>query len=423
MEDNMEKESPHVRIGSKAGQASRSRARMGAVLLTAASLALAGCGAESKAAGSGTVKIGVLAPITGSLAPYGEALQRGMGVAVELINADGGIGGKQVEYVLEDDQTDPKTAATQARKLLTQDRVNVLMGTTSSPTTLAAIPHAESAKVPFIYIAEGEAKTCEKSGTGSRKFVFGNGVTPEQKMEEFVPYLVNNIGKNVYFIGSDYVFPHFVNDLTSGLVKEAGGSVAGVDYAPLGTTDFSSYIAKIEKANPEVIFISVVGSDGVALVKQLNQFGLADKVKLTGIPTFAAEALAGIAPVAQGVYTVDPYWEGLENEVNQKFVKAYREKYPDDAPVSPMAAQGAYGTLLLLKAAAEKSGSVEGPALAEALPGTTVQSPGGEITVDDNHVVKTPMQLLQVEGSGYKRIQDLGSISHNGFAGCSSKDL
>lgn len=396
----------------------------GCAFALTAGLALTACGSSGGDAGDGgTVKIGVLAPITGALAPYGVALQHGMDVAVDLINEQGGIDGKDVEYVLEDDQTDPKAAATQARKLLTQDRVDVLMGTTSSPTTLAVIPQAEQAKVPFIYVAEGEAKTCRTGGEGAREFVFGNGVTPEQKDADFVPYLMQNVGKDVYFIGSDYNFPQYVNGLTADMVTENGGTVAGTDYAPLGTTDFSSYIAKIKAAEPDVLFISVVGTDGVALVQQLTEFGLADTIKLTGYPTFAAEALSGISAAAQGALTVDPYWEGLDNPVNQAFVTAYRKAYPDDALVSPMAAQGAYGTLLLLQAAAEKAGSVDGAELAAALPGTSVDSPAGEITMADNHIATSPMQLLQVEGDGYTQVTDLGTVEHAGFDGCSSGDL
>lgn len=387
----------------------------------AASMVLAGCSAEGEPGGEAadTFKIGVLASMTGSLAPYGPALERGIEVGVELINAKGGIGGMQVEYVVGDTQSDPRGATTQARRLLTQEGVDVLVGTTSSASTLAVIPLAEAAEVPFIYTAEGESKTCDSSGESALQYVFGNGVTPEQKMQAFVPYLLENIGQNVYFIGSDYVFPHFVNDLTSAMVADGGGQVAGVDYAPLGTTDFSAYISRIDQADPEVIFISVVGADGVALVNQLNEFGLADRVELTGIPTFAAEALTGIATEAQGVYTTDPYWEGLENSVNEEFVEAYRAVYsPDEGPVSPMAAQGAYGTLLLLQAAAEAAGSVEGEAIAEALVGVSVESPGGQITVGENHIVETPVQLLQVEGDGYTLVETLGTIAHDGFSGC-----
>lgn len=315
------------------------------VLGLAASVALAGCSpvdTSNSDGGDDTFKVGVLASITGPLAPYGPALERGMEVGVELINANGGINGQQVEYVVGDTQSDPRSATTQARRMLTQEDVDVLIGTTSSASTLAVIPLAEAAGIPFIYPAEGESKTCDSSGEAALKYVFGAGVTPEQKMEAFVPYLLENIGDSVYFIGSDYVFPHFVNDLTAEMVVDGGGTVVGTDYAPLGTTDFSAYISRIDQAGPEVIFISVVGADGVALVNQLNEFGLADRVELTGIPTFAAEALPGFASEAQGVFTTDPYWEGLDNAVNEEFVEAYRAKYSaEDGPVSPMAAQEA----------------------------------------------------------------------------------
>jgi ABC-type branched-subunit amino acid transport system substrate-binding protein len=366
------------------------------------------------------VKIGLLAPITGPLAPYGDALKKGMETGVELINAAGGFGGRNVTFVLADDQTDPKAAATQARRLLIDERVDLLMGTTSSATTLAVIPQAESANKPFFYVVEGEGKTCTKDG-GTRRLIFGNGETPEQKMEKFVPYMMENIGKRVFFIGSDYVFPQFVIDHTRGLVEANGGTTAGVLYAPLGTSEFSSQIATIARAEPEVVFIAVVGTDGVALVKQIGEFGLRDKVQLTGIPTFAAEVLPGIAPVAQGVYTVDRYWEGLDNPINKQFTDLYRIKFGTDAPVSTIAAQGAYGTMLLMKAGIEKADSVDADKLAAALPGIAFDSPSGPMTMNpENNIVTGPIFLLQIEGNGYRLVQDFGDVAHRGHSGCSS---
>jgi ABC-type branched-subunit amino acid transport system substrate-binding protein len=376
---------------------------------------------DTSVGSKGTVKIGVLAPITGPLAPYGVAMKRGMEVAVDLINADGGFGGRKVEYTLLDDQTDPKTAATQARRLLLSDHVDLLMGTTSSAATLATIPQAEAAKKPFIYVAEGEDKTCTKNG-GTRPLIFGNGETPEQKMSKYVPYMLKHLGKQVYFIGSDYVFPHFVNQITEKLVKDDGGTVVGTNYAPLGTTDFSSYIARIKSAKPDVIFVDVVGSDGVALVKQLTQFGL-NGAKITGMPTFAPEVIAGFADVAKGSFTVDRYWEGLQNPVNQKYVAAYKAKFPNALPVPTMAAVGTYGTLLLYKAAIEKAGSIDGEAVAKALSGITVDSPAGKLTVNPaNHIITGPEYLLQVTANppGYKLIEDLGEVPHPDHSGCSS---
>jgi urea transport system substrate-binding protein len=370
-----------------------------------------------------TVKIGVLAPITGPLAPYGAAIKNGMEVAVDLINASGGFGGRKVEYTLLDDQTDPKAAVAQARKLLVQDRVDLLMGTTSSATTLAVIPQAEAAHKPFMYVVEGEDKACTKSN-GTRPLIFGNGETPEQKMSRYVPSMLKTLGKRVYFIGSDYVFPHFVNDITAGYVKKAGGAVVGTNYAPLGTSEFSSYISKIKSAKPDVIFISVVGTDGVALVKQLGQFGLGKSVKLTGMPTFAPEAIGGFSSVAQGVYTVDRYWEGLSNPLNKKYVAAYKKKFPKALPVPTAAAEGTYGTLLLFKAAVEKAGSVDADAVAKALSGISVNTPAGKLTINPkNHIVTGPEFMLQVKGNGYRLVKQLGEVPHVGHSGCSSKNI
>jgi urea transport system substrate-binding protein len=420
-------------IEKKARRPRRTLVRAGTACATmAAVVLLAACGASNDGGGSAgdsgnasskTVKIGLLAPITGPLAPYGEALKNGMEVGVDLINADGGFGGRHVEFVLADDQTDPKAAATQSRKLLTQDHVDFLMGTTSSATTLAVIPQTEAAKTPFFYSVEGESKTCDKNGK-TRPLIFGMGETPEQKMTKYVPYMLKHLGKRVYFIGSDYVFPHFFNDVTAKLVEANGGTVVGSSYAPLGTNDFSSYISKIKDAKPDVLFISVVGTDGVALVKQVGQFGLRKQLQITGDPTFAAEVLPGIADVAQGVYMVDRYWQGLDNPVNKKFVDAYRAKFGDQAPVSNIAAQGAYGNLLLLKAAIEKAGTADKAAVAKALPGTSVESPAGTITVNpENNVVTGPMRILQIEGNDYKLVEDLGEVAHQDHAGCSSGDV
>jgi urea transport system substrate-binding protein len=384
---------------------------------------LAACGGGADKGDDDVLDVGVLAPITGSLAPYGEALERGMKVGTKLINADGGIGGKSVKYTLIDDQTDPKAAAAGARRLTTRDHVDVLLGTTSSPTTLAAIPFAEQAHIPFIYPAEGEVKTCDDTGKAARDFVFSMGVTPEQKLKTLVPALVKKPGTRVYLIGSDYVFPQTVNDAAIKELEGAGAKIVGEDYAPLGTSEFASFIAKIKDADPDVIFIDVVGTDGVAFVQQLKQFGLSDKVVLTGFPTFAAEALGGLVDASQGAITADPYAETVDNEINAKFVAAYKKEYGDDSLVSPMAAMGAYGSLLLLQSAAESAGSTDPQDIAKALPGTTVDTAAGEIEMGDNHVVKSPILVLKVEGDGYTIDKTVPSVEHDGFVGCSSKGL
>lgn len=379
---------------------------------------------QAPGAASSTFKIGVLAPISGTLSDYGDQLKKSAELGVTIINEKGGIGGRQVSYVLEDEKTDPSAAAERAKKLLTQDNVDVLMGTISSACTLAVIPEVEQAKRPYFYAIEGEDKSCTKDG-GTRRYIFGNSDTVIAKMLLYVPWMVKNLGKSYYFIGSDYVFPHSLNEFTIKLLKEQGATVLAETYAPLGTSDFSSHISKIEAAKPEVLFISVVGTDGVAMVKQAAQFGLKNKMKITGTPAFDPTVFSGIADVADGAYTVYAYWDGLDNPINQEFVPRYRKQFdPPLGIVSTVAAMSGYGTMLIIRAAVEKAGSTQADAIIKALEGLKVQTPAGEVEMGaNNHLTKQPIRLLQVAGKNYRLVQELGIGENPDHLGCSSGDI
>lgn len=422
---------------------SNPRRTLALVAAAASLLVIAGCGSSSNsnsnasssasassgassggaAAGKGPITIGVLAPITGNLAPYGVGMKNGMQLAVDLINADGGIAGRKVAYTLLDDQTSTQVSATQARKLLLQDRVNFLLGTVNSADTLAVIPQAEAAHALFIYPVYGEDRSCTSSN-GVRPLIFGYGDTPEQQLVQFVPYVLSHLGKRVYFIGSDYVFPHFVDSVFAHFVQQDGGTIVGTAYAPLGTSDFSSYIAKIKSAHPQVLFIAVTGTDGVALVKQLGQFGLRSELKVTGTPSFESEVIGGFSQAAQGVYTVDRYFQALDNPLNQRYVAAYEKMFPTAPKPVPTTAEEVYGSLLMLKAAVAKAGTINPDSVAKALDGISVDTPGGTVTMNPkNHIATTNEYLLQVHGAGYRLVKALGTIPQPGDEGCSAKSL
>lgn len=412
---------------------------MGLVLVV---LVVAGCGSggapaavkptEGQASGgtspsTGTksaspIKIGVSAPLSGSLSPYGTALKMGVTLAAEEINKSGGILGRPVKLYIQDDKTDPTAAAQVAKRLLQQDGVDVLMGTISSATTLAEIPFAEQARKPFIYVVEGEDKTCKPGGAGTSPWVFGNGATPEQKFAQFVPYMLQHFGKTFYFVGSDYVFPHFVNGVGIKLIKQQGGKVVGEDYAPLGTSDFSAIVTKVERAHPKVIFSSVVGTDGVAFVKQLHQFGLDKTATITGFPSFSPAVYRGIKGVANGVYMVGRYSDLIKNPQNEAFVKAFRAKYNFKGPISGTAADGGYGTLMMIKAAMEKAGTSQGAAVAKALSGLHFDLASGPAVMSaSNHIMKQHLYLMHILNGDYQIVKDLGQISHPDHQGCSRK--
>lgn len=367
------------------------------------------------------IKIGLSTPFSGVLTDYGVRLEKGAKLAVETINEQGGILGRKVELIVEDDKTDPATASLKAKKLVFNDKVDFLMGTIASSTTLAVINAIKGTKVPFFWVVEGEDKNCIAGQQDkTRKYVFGIGPTPEQKFEHFTSYMLKNFGKTFYFVGSDYVFPHFVINTGKESLKKHGGITVGEEYAPLGTTEWSSIVTKIEKANPDVLFSVVVGNDGIAFVKQAMNFGLKEKMVITGFPSFSPATYSGIADHAEGIYLPTCYSELIDNPVNKEFVSRYKAKYNPKWPIAEIANEG-YSAVHIIKAGAEKAGTTDPDNFVKAVEGLRLAAPQGEIRINpENHLADQHIYLCQIKNRQYNVVKDFGLIAHPGHSGCSA---
>jgi urea transport system substrate-binding protein len=367
------------------------------------------------------IKIGLSTPLSGVLTDYGVRLEKGTRLAVDLINEQGGILGRKVELIVEDDKTDPATASLKAKKMVFSDKVDFLTGTIASSTTLAVINAIKGTKVPYIWVVEGEDKNCvagQKDKT--RKYIFGIGPTPEQKFQDFTPYMVKNFGKTFYFVGSDYVFPHFVISEGKESLKKHGGITVGEEYGPLGTTEWSAVITRIEKVKPDVLFSVVVGNDGVAFVKQAMNFGLKEKMVITGFPSFSPATYSGLADYAEGVYLPTCYSELLDNPQNNKFVKLYKAKYNPKWPIAEIANEG-YAAIQFIKGAAEKAGTTDPDKFVKALEGFRIMAPQGEMRINpENHLADQHIYLCKIQNRKYNVVKDFGLIVHPDHSGCSA---
>ncbi len=403
------------------------------VLLLIVSIFAVGCGNNQSSNGNtnsssneaapseDAIKIGVLAPTTGFMSTHGEAIKLGAQLAEEMINEQGGINGKTVKMIIEDDKSDPAVAAEKAKQLINKDKVDFLIGTGSSAETLAVIPVAEKSQVPFIYSLDGECKTCGLEDPNSKaKYIFASGPTPQMLLESFLPSMMEKFGKRVYFVGSDYVFPHFMNDIAENIVKENGGEVIGSEYAPSDTTDYSAIINRINKEKPDVLFLTLPGTAGVTFVKQARQFGIFENMVVTGSATFDTEAYSAIGQISEGVYVVNRYSDLLDNPENKAFVEAYKAKYDPQYPIGPTASSGTYGVVLAIKAAVEKAGSTEADQVVAALEGLKLNLPQGEVEIDkDNHVFNQHIYMMQIKDNDYQIVEDLGMTKHPEFEDCS----
>ena len=277
-----------------------------------------------RARAADAVKIGFDDPLTGTYAAYGKNELIGCQLAVEQINAKGGILGRPVELAVEDSTSGDAGAAVQkARKLIERDKVDFLLGNVNSALALAMAQVSNEKGV--LHIVPG-GHTDAITGTSCHWNVFRVCNTTQTEANAVGAALVKEYGKKFYYITPDYAFGH---TLEAGMIKAiaaAGGERVGGDLTPLGTVDFSSYLIKAQAANPDVIIFLTQGDDMLNALKQAVQFGLQNKIHLAGAQQ-EMEPLEGLPPEARiGTWVMEWYWNQPDLPHVAEFVDTIKKR-------------------------------------------------------------------------------------------------
>jgi len=309
-----------------------------------------------------TVKIGLCNPLTGTYAAVGKNELIGCKLALEQINAKGGILGKKAELLVEDSTSgDAGTAVQKSRKLIERDGINFLLGNVNSALALAMAQVSNEKGI--LHIVPG-GHTDAITGATCHWNVFRVCNTTQMEANAVAGQLIQNAGKKWYYITPDYAFGH---TLQAGLEKactKLGGEKAGGDLTPLGTTDFSSYLIKAQAANPDVIIFLTQGDDMVNAIKQAVQFGLDKRLHVAGAQQ-ELEALEGLPPEARiGTWVFEWYWNQPNVPHVAEFVDAVK-KVSNRVPTART--WFGFTSTWSCALAAEKAGSLEGVKMAKAL--------------------------------------------------------
>lgn len=351
-------------------------------IVAMAALSLTGCSNSSKGSDAASkeegIKIGVLYSTTGPFSISEKPMLNATKLAIEEINAAGGIKGKKLIPVYEDYASDPAKATEKIKKLILQDKVVATIGTNSSASRLAAIPEVERNNSVLVY------NTYYEGEKPSPNVIYTNTV-PSQQIAEYMPWIVKNIGKRVMFVGSDYIFP--VNSIkkAKAMLIQAGGEVVGEEYVPLGHTEFSSLINKIKQAKPDVVFSAIAGDSVVPFYKQYQQYGISAKeIPICSIATHEATVKGIGAAAAAGHYSSFDYFQVIDTPESKKFIEAYNKAFNDNTTVTNLA-EGAYHGVYLLAKALEKASAYDGKTLISAFKGLELDSPQGKIKVDESN--------------------------------------
>ena len=278
------------------------------------------------------VKIGLDNPLTGTYAALGKNELIGAQLALEQINAKGGILGRQVELLVEDSTSgDAGTAVQKARKLIDRDNVDFLVGNINSALA-QAIANVSYEKKIFHVVPGGH--TDSVTGVNCHWNVFRICNTTQMEANAVASTLINTAGKKWYYLTPDYAFGHTLQAGLEAAAAKLGGIKLGGDLTPLGTTDFSSYLIKAQAAGPDVIIFLVAGDDAVNALKQAVQFGLDKKFHLAGAQQ-EMEVLLGLPPEARiGTWVFEWYWKQPNVPHVNEFVAEIRKKSGRHVPTA-----------------------------------------------------------------------------------------
>ncbi len=341
------------------------------------------------------ITVGILHSLSGTMAISETTVVDAEELAIEEINAAGGVLGKQIVAVKEDGASDWPTFAEKAEKLIDQDEVAVVFGCWTSASRKAVLPVFEEKDHMLWYPVQYEGQECSKN-------IFYTGAAPNQQIEPAVDWLLENKGKEFFLVGSDYVFPRTANNIIKEQLAANGGTVVGEDYLPLGNSEVTPIINKIKQALPDggVIFNSLNGDSNVALFKQMKSAGMdPDNYPVMSV-SIAEEEVKQIGPeFLVGHYAAWNYFQTVESPENEKWVADFKAKYGDERVTNdPM--EAAYIMVYLWAQAVEQAGTTDIAAVREAAYGQTFNAPEGLVTMQPNHHISKTVRIGEVRDDG-----------------------
>jgi urea transport system substrate-binding protein len=360
------------------------------------------CGSSSQTSAGGagadtsgsSVKVGVLHSLSGTMAISEKAVVDAELMAIDEINATGGVMGKKIEPIKEDGASDWPTFADKAGKLLASDKVAAIFGGWTSASRKAMKPVVEGNKGLLFYPVQYEGMEVSPN-------IFYTGATTNQQIVPGLEYLKEKGLTDVYLVGSDYVFPRTANKEINAWAKANGMNIVGEKYLPLGDTNVAPIVSDVLATKPKAIFNTLNGDSNVAFFKELKAKGnTPDQIQTISV-SIAEEEVGGVGvDNVTGHLVAWNYYETTDNAKNKEFVKNYKAKYGatrhTDDPI-----EAGYNAVYIWKAAVEKAGSFDVEKVKAAAKGLKMDTPEGPLTVSDwnQHVWKTA-RIGQIAADG-----------------------
>ncbi|MBR0032067.1 MAG: urea ABC transporter substrate-binding protein [Treponema sp.] len=336
-----------------------------------------------KEKGRDVIKVGLLHSFTGTMAISEVPVCDAELLAISEINAAGGVLGKLIEPVKCDGASDPQVFAEKARELIEEEKVATIFGCWTSASRKAVKPVVEELYNLLWYPVQYE-------GMEASPNIMYMGASPNQQIVPAIDYCINNFGKKIFLLGSDYVFPRTANRIIKAQLAQLDAECVGEEYVPLGHSDFSEIIAQIKENKPDVIINTLNGDSNVSFFSTLFKNGITSSVIPVMSFSIAEEEVAKMdVSTLDGHLVSWNYYETTQTPRNEKFVSDFKKEYGEDKMTAdPL--EAAYIAVHMWAQACEKAGGFDVEAVRMASKGLSFQAPEGIVTIDggNQHLYK-----------------------------------
>ena len=342
---------------------------------------------------SGDIKLGTVLDASGGLDIYGKPMVQASQMAVDELNAAGGVLGRKIKLIQYDTQSDIALYTKFAQQLVREDKVDVVQGGITSASREAIRPTFTRSKTLYFYNTRYEGGVCDAN-------TICTGTTPAQAVEPLIAMATKNWGKKTYILAADYNYGQITAKWIQHYLKLAGGSTLQTGFFPLDVSDFGSTIAKIQEAKPDFISTALVGGAHMSFYRQWAASGMNKKIPMIST-TFGAgnEQTALSAAEGDGILAASNYSQEDPSPGNKDFLARWQKKFGDVKPIHEIAVSQ-YAGIMLWAELVKKAGSLDRAAIDKVLKaGVAVTGPAGTMTMDPktNHA-SLDVHLIEVKG-------------------------
>ena len=356
-----------------------------------------------------TIKVGVIADQTAGGGRFLRWLFNTALLAVDEINASGGLLGRRVELLIEDSASDDAQAAAAATKLVQDDHVDVLLGGIFSSTRQAIKdPAVVDGETLYIYPEQYE-------GQEYHPLLFCTGAVPAQQVEPLIPWVMQQTGARTFYLPSaDYIWPHVMNRKVHEVASANGGKIVGEVYFPIDHADWGETVERINSSGADVVFNTTVPPGCFPFLEALCESGYTERGGRV-VTTYFDENLAAALPTEhiEGLYGCIDYYQTVSDPFSTELLGRYNARFPDGPHFSAgSGSTGMYRGLKLWEAAVTEAGSLDQAAVVAALDHAKLaESPGGPAEmVPGQHHVRMNMYIAQVRNGTLDVVESLGAV-------------